>query len=1328
MKFLNRFKRKSQADPESDSAKSPVSPTEPQGNVANGASVAPKPPSADEISLKLGDFLHRIPAHLLQAGPHDLQKEIRFSINLLSDRINRGETTINLAEIYRQMPEIFRSEVREADKQQVLYPWRKVITMIKDARGDLGGKAAENLAEKIRQKKPAARGTNAATGAQAPSKSAQTPILRGRGRQQASWFSRTTLDKPGEGAPQGPSSPPAPTTAAEIPEARVEAPAPANSPIIPTTTPALAESAENTLKLVSRDEPLGAGSINLPPAPATIAATPASDPVAGSKPGPAPLSKPATDALNLSDMPVDLQRRVAVIKGEYERQLSELEVARKTFAQEVERLQKELSQTADRLDEEKTANSATRDMLQQASRDREATQQQIAELQAKLQNLQKDDRLTAMTAERDALLQQKAHLSKQISELSKRGASPIQRNGDNAAASAVLQRQVEEFQRRITLMESAQRDTALELAREKEARAKAEKLLSAAEKLQEQSANYMESAKAEIRKEIEASVKPREIEARKLQKELQEQIAQMSDQNRKLATELENARTALANAAANPAVPAQDDFQTRAITQLEADVENYRERLKSLLKERDTARAEAKELGARVTSSQSAEGLAAERARLELELEKARKEHSEQATALEALRRERATAEERLAAERNAFETRFDSLRQSLHAAEGALERKAQQRADGGAPTESEAIAQLRKEAAEAVAAAKAAADELAESKRRFEELSEKHAKLGAELISARSSMEAERDTSATRLRDQSHSLEQQLNKVIGERENLARDHAALMARAEKDRAASDDLLANLERDHTTVVRSKEDLAQRLAESERNLEAANLVREKLSRSADGFLGEAPLIGQLVELRGKVAELEKARAEQVAGTSQERRDYESVKMERDQLAAKVSSLEKLHEETFARHTSELNSVRHAGQELTAALELAQREAIQAREGGGKVAATVAHLEEELSAVRKSAEARQATLSKELDAAVKKRDLLAATLDEEQKKAAGSISRLETELGTARKDCTASNDRIGELTKELDAGRQKNHQLSLSLDQERQKVIELDQKLQKHTEDAARLGKELAGARAEIAGFVEKTRLSAEDLETHKKLLEEANTALGHAQSALAQEREKFAREQAEMESRVAASAQTATQVVEQSAAELAEARASYEALQQSMAEVEGRAGDLARQLSDAQIAQQRAASRITELEASATRSAEQIEATLRQVAAARDEGEAALVAAGRRHEEQASRARQEIAALQTERDNLSQQRDELLRRLNRITEEHKRLLDDLTAEPRVVPPPASAGEDFQPTNVIEVSMPEVLPPDQASNGIAIPRIRPMAVPPPRISTL
>ena len=139
MKFLNRFKRKSQADPESDSAKSPVPPTEPQGHVGNGTAAGPKPPSADEISLKLGDFLHRIPAHLLQAGPHDLQKEIRFPINLLSERINRGETTINLAEIYRQMPEIFRSEVREADKQQVLYPWRKVITMIKDVRGDLGG-------------------------------------------------------------------------------------------------------------------------------------------------------------------------------------------------------------------------------------------------------------------------------------------------------------------------------------------------------------------------------------------------------------------------------------------------------------------------------------------------------------------------------------------------------------------------------------------------------------------------------------------------------------------------------------------------------------------------------------------------------------------------------------------------------------------------------------------------------------------------------------------------------------------------------------------------------------------------------------------------------------------------------------------------------------------------------------------------------------------------------------------------------------------------------------------------------------------------------------
>jgi chromosome segregation ATPase len=268
--------------------------------------------------------------------------------------------------------------------------------------------------------------------------------------------------------------------------------------------------------------------------------------------------------------------------------------------------------------------------------------------------------------------------------------------------------------------------------------------------------------------------------------------------------------------------------------------------------------------------------------------------------------------------------------------------------------------------------------------------------------------------------------------------------------------------------------------------------------------------------------------------------------------------------------------------------------------------------------------------------------------------------------------------------------------------------------------------ARVEKELAAARADMGFFSDKARLTAEEAAAQRKHFEEASAALSQAQSMLAQEREKFTRERSELESRVAASAQTATQVVEQSAAELAAARAAYDALKKSMAEAEERAKLVARQLAEAHSAQQRADGKIAELQAAAKRSAEQIEALKQQVASAREEAEASAHRASSRVEDHASSARMEIATLQTERDNLSQQRDELLRRLTRVTDEHKRLLNDLTAEPKIVPPPA-AMEEVPSANVIEVSIPEVLPPDKG-NGIAIPRIRPMAIPPPRISTL
>jgi replicative superfamily II helicase len=76
-----------------------------------------------------------------------------------------------------------------------------------------------------------------------------------------------------------------------------------------------------------------------------------------------------------------------------------------------------------------------------------------------------------------------------------------------ARSNRVSDRAVEELKRRIKTLEQTQEQAAQMLARETEGRLRAEKFLAAADKRQEDAANYLESAKQEIRKEIQASFK-----------------------------------------------------------------------------------------------------------------------------------------------------------------------------------------------------------------------------------------------------------------------------------------------------------------------------------------------------------------------------------------------------------------------------------------------------------------------------------------------------------------------------------------------------------------------------------------------------------------------------------------------------------------------------------------------------------------------------------------------------------------------------------------------------------------------------------------------------
>jgi hypothetical protein len=61
--------------------------------------------------LELGDFLHRIPQQLLKPGPHDTKRKLGFDLGDLTRRIEHGQTTLSLAEVYQRIPDIFRGEI-----------------------------------------------------------------------------------------------------------------------------------------------------------------------------------------------------------------------------------------------------------------------------------------------------------------------------------------------------------------------------------------------------------------------------------------------------------------------------------------------------------------------------------------------------------------------------------------------------------------------------------------------------------------------------------------------------------------------------------------------------------------------------------------------------------------------------------------------------------------------------------------------------------------------------------------------------------------------------------------------------------------------------------------------------------------------------------------------------------------------------------------------------------------------------------------------------------------------------------------------------------------
>src|SRR6266436_3283056 len=127
--FLDRFRREKGDEPAV--AAPPVEPAprtggppvrKPPGSTSNGPAPASAPAASeaaakedDALQLELGDFLHWIPQHYLKEGPHDVHAVLRFDLGSIAERATKGQATVPLAEIHRQVPQIFRADVRGAE-------------------------------------------------------------------------------------------------------------------------------------------------------------------------------------------------------------------------------------------------------------------------------------------------------------------------------------------------------------------------------------------------------------------------------------------------------------------------------------------------------------------------------------------------------------------------------------------------------------------------------------------------------------------------------------------------------------------------------------------------------------------------------------------------------------------------------------------------------------------------------------------------------------------------------------------------------------------------------------------------------------------------------------------------------------------------------------------------------------------------------------------------------------------------------------------------------------------------------------------------------------
>jgi hypothetical protein len=83
-----------------------------------------------EITLRLGEILPRVPAHLLKPGPHDGMLPVRFSVEELAEKIARGRVSVPLERLSPLFPQVFRDSSAFPGQQEIPLPLQKLLEQV----------------------------------------------------------------------------------------------------------------------------------------------------------------------------------------------------------------------------------------------------------------------------------------------------------------------------------------------------------------------------------------------------------------------------------------------------------------------------------------------------------------------------------------------------------------------------------------------------------------------------------------------------------------------------------------------------------------------------------------------------------------------------------------------------------------------------------------------------------------------------------------------------------------------------------------------------------------------------------------------------------------------------------------------------------------------------------------------------------------------------------------------------------------------------------------------------------------------------------------------